>query len=183
MDDVQDIVSKFSSYKESDLDKKIPVPTLDYIRKQTKNEQLANRNGQKYDREYDAFCRWISLPQNEREPKTETAFEKKWRLPRRTSLAFRRYRDFRNRRLLYFWEWMFDMLPEVASAIAKRAMAKGGSADARIFAEMISKHMDVQKPQNQITNIVIQGVSQDKLDNLFIPDDMQDVEDITPQEV
>jgi len=173
--------NQFPSFTDIDLDKKIPVPSLDFLRKENKAEQTGNRSGKlvKYEKEYDAFCRWISLPSEERDPKTESAFEKKWKLPSRTSISFRQRADFRNKRLLYFWEWMLDKLPDVFYAVYKRAKGKS-SADARIFAEIITKHMDVQKPQNQITNIVISGVDQNKINDLFVPADMREVEDVTP---
>ena len=183
MDDIDQTMRNLPTLKETtEDDKKIPIPSLDFLRKLDKAEQrIDKRDGKmvKHEKAYDAYCRWLATPTAERDPKTELSFEKRWKLPRRYAATFRQRKDFRNRRLLYFWEWMMDKVPDVFYAIYERARKKS-SADARVFAEIITKHMDYQRPANQITNIVIQGVSQDKLNNLFIPDEYEKIEDVTP---
>lgn len=164
-------------------DSKIPVPSLDFLRKVEKAEGGIVREGKidKHERAYDAYCRWMATPKARREPKTEVAFESKWKVPKHYAATFRQRGDYRNRMLLYFWEWMMDNMPDFFENLMQKSFEKGGSAERRILAEIYMKHTETQKPAQQITQIVIQGVEQAKINNLFVPDEYKEIDDVIPE--
>jgi hypothetical protein len=64
-------------------DTAIAIPKADFLEKAyNRSNQGENRALRKYGREYDAYCKWSSLPKELRKPKTAVAFEVKWRLPK-----------------------------------------------------------------------------------------------------
>jgi len=146
----------------------IPIPDPKYItslKAGTKDGKLI-----KYEGEYEKFCKWSSLPSDERVPKTAEAFEKKYSLPRFYTSKFKDRVDFRSRVVNYFWDWMMDKFPDVVQSMYKRAVAKdGSSADAKYFAELVSKHLEVDKPIKTIQPFVLVGVDQNKINKLFTP--------------
>lgn len=179
MDDVRiPTITEIQSGKTS-----IPIPDPSYLLKQTQSLTGADGKLFKHAKEYDKFCHWSALPKSERNPKTITGFEKKWRLPKGYAKTFKKRKSFQKDRLSYFWEWMMDKFPDVVESMYHRAL-KNSSADARYFAELISKHIDIEQPQEQrIQNLVLVGVQQDKIDALFTPKHyIQDAEQLTPQE-
>jgi len=169
--DSLDLLSKAENVED------IPIPDPSYLRKITK----ATKDGKldKYAKEYDKFCQWSSLPKEEREPKTQDKWERKYKIPKGYSYSFRQRKDFQNRRLAHFWDWMMDKFPDVVNAMYKRAIDKS-SVDARAFAELIAKHIDVEKPQSIIQPLAIIGVPQDKIEKLFTPKTFENTKGIIP---
>lgn len=170
------------------LSTKIPIPSPDYLKKlvkQTENPNAPKRDAElrKYEREYDLFCRWCALPKELRDPKTAVEFERKFQLPKAYTTILKQREDFRNRMLTYFWEWMFDLYPDVVHSVYKRAVAKGGSAkDAQIFVDLMSRQVETNKPRVNVAPMVLVGVPQDKIDKLFTPKDYTDAT-IVPDEL
>lgn len=172
-----------SFLKVSESDTMIPIPSPDFIKKVYKDQATQKDTGLgrpfEKEREYDAFCKWIALPKDLRKPKKLYQFEDHWGMPRGYSERFKEREDFQRRRLQYFWEWMMDLFPDVVYAIYKRA-TKNSSVDARAFAEIILKKIDIEKPRVTISPMVLMGVPQDKIDALFVPKDYSNVQDIVP---
>jgi len=158
----------------------IPFPSTDHLRKIKKIENKNERNLIKHEREYDAYCQWRAMPEQIRDPKTANTFEKKWKIPEGYSQNFQRRTDFRDKVLRYFWDWMMDSFPNVVYAVYKKAK-DGNAPHAKIFAELISKHLEADKPKQLIQPFMLIGVPQEKIDNLFIPQDMNKIEDIVPE--
>lgn len=160
--------------KEETLDTKIPIPSPEYLKKMT-NDKSAHPGDSdsklvKYQKEYDAFCKWAALPKEERKPKTAAEFERKNFLPKGYTNYFKGRDDFMDKRLNYFWDWMMDLYPDVVHAVYKRSVsAKGSSKDAQIFIELLSKKLNLDKPKLQVQPMVLMGVPQDKIDALFTP--------------
>jgi len=157
----------------------IPFPTTEHLRSIEKSTKRNERGLVKYEREYDAFCQWSAMPEAIRNPKTATAFEEKWKIPLGYVQNFKKRTDFRDRVLRYFWDWMMDSFPNVVYAVYKRAK-DGNAPHAKIFAELISKHLEVDKPKSLIQPFMLIGVPQEKIDSLFIPQDMEKIEEIIP---
>ena len=128
----------------------------------------------KYEREYDAYCRWASLPEQERKPKTAAAFETKWKVAKGYSSEFRTRADFKQKVIGYWYEWLLEKWPTVAYAAYQQAV-KGNSQHIKIFSDLIAKYMDIEKPKATIQPFMIVGVSQDKINSLFVPDDIKEV--------
>lgn len=126
------------------------------------------RTMEKHEDAFKAFCRWAAQPEELRFPKTYKDFEIKWRLPKNYTHKWKEREDFQALRLKYFWNWMFDRFPDVVYAMYKRAI-RSSSADARVFAELVGKKLETDKPVAQINPFVLVGVSQEKIDNLFVP--------------
>ena len=161
----------------------LPVPFPDYLRKQYAVSETRHSESEykgKYEKEYNAFCKWAALPTDLRKPKTSTAFEIKWRLPRTYTEFFRDRPDFQEKRLRYFWDWMMDKFPDVVYAIYKRAVSKS-STDARVLAELMGKHLEVHKPKVNVAPMILVGVPQERINNLFVPKGFENVKDITPK--
>ena len=159
--------------KEDAIDTKIPIPSPEYLKKMS--NPASSHPGKsdpkliKYQKEYEAYCRWAALPRTERKPKTAVEFERKNFLPKGYTNFFRGRDDFNDKRLTYFWEWMIDLYPDVVHAVYKRAVDKGGSRDAQIFIELLSKKMKLDVPRLQVAPMVLMGVPQEKIDALFVP--------------
>jgi hypothetical protein len=176
-----------SDLKNDDLlSTKIPIPSPDYLKKlvkQTENPNSPQRVAElrKYEREYDLFCRWCALPKEIRKPKTAVEFEREHTLPKAYTTIFKQREDFRNRMLTYFWEWMFDLYPDVVHSVYKRAIGKS-SKDAQIFVDLMSKQMEANKPRVNVAPMVLVGVPQDKIDKLFTPKSYDDAT-IVPGEI
>ncbi len=151
------------------IDTRIPIPSPEYLKKLNKERPTENRTLVKYNKEYEEFCRWAALPKVERKPKTALDFEKKYLLPRGYTNYFKSRDDFNDKRLVYFWEWMIDLYPDVVHAVYKRAVDKGGSKDAQIFIELLNKRLNLDKPKLQVQPMILMGVPQDKIDALFVP--------------
>ena len=165
---------------EETKENKIPIPSTDFLRKVYKPREKENRDLVKYEREYDAYCRWAALPHDVRKPKRQEHFEKKWHLPKTYTAVFQRREDFQEKRLRYFWEWMMDKFPDVVYAVYQRALGKS-SKDANIFVDLISKYINPERPKVSISPMVLVGVPQEKIDNLFVPKGYEKLEDITPK--
>ena len=159
----------------------LSIPDPSYLGKVYGGKLGEGKDGklEKYEKEYDKYCQWSALPKELREPKTQDKFEKKWKIPKSYSYTFRKRKDFQNRRLAYFWDWMMDSFPDVVYAMYKRAIDKS-SVDARAFAELISKHIDVERPAQIIQSLAIIGVPQEKIDRLFIPKTFENIKGIIP---
>ena len=128
----------------------------------------------KYEREYDAYCRWIATPEQERHPKSVGLFETKWKIPKTYSSSFRTRGDFKQKVIGYWYEWLLDKWPTIAYSAYEQAK-KGNSAHIKIFADLMAKHLDTEKPKATIQPFMIVGVPQEKINKLFIPDDIQEV--------
>jgi hypothetical protein len=163
-------------------DSKIPIPTNVSFLERAPEPRSAGEPLLKHSEVYEKFCRWSALPKSSRKPKTIDMFEKKHNLPKNTTDRFRAREDFRNKRLTYFWDWMMDKFPDIVEAVYERAIRKS-TADARIFAEIISHHIDVQKPESRITNFNLIGVPQEDIKKLFIPKGYVDKGDIPKAEL
>jgi hypothetical protein len=166
-------------------DSTIPIPDPSFLTKAYKKssdiERKEHKELTKYEREYDAFCRWNALPDDERNPKTIVAFEKKWKIPKGYTAYFRNRDDYRERQLRYFWDWMMEKWPNVVQSIYRGAV-KGSSAQAKTFAELIAKHTDLDKPQTTIQNLTLIGVPQDRINALAVPQGYEKVDKILPGE-
>lgn len=167
-------------------DSKIPIPSVDHLKNlipKDKPTLTKDADLKKHGRAYDAFCRWISLPEDERDPKTITGFERKWKVPNGYSTTFRQRGDFVEKVFRYFWDWMIDHWPMVVKSIYKGAL-KGNATQAKTFAELISKRVDMDKPVQQIQPLMIVGVPNERIEKLFIPKGMRrgEVENIIPVE-
>ena len=159
----------------------VPFPSTEHLRNIQKSTKGNERDLVKHAREYDAYCQWSAMPDAIRNPKTATAFEQKWKIPTGYSYNFRNRTDFRDKVLRYFWDWMMDSFPNVVYAVYKRAK-DGNAPHAKIFAELISKHLEADKPRQLIQPFMLIGVPQEKIDNLFVPQDMEKIEEIIPGE-
>ena len=161
---------------------KIPIPPLPPIPDPSflKNEltplipaargaaPLEQRDLRKYDKEFDEFCRWAAFPDYLRKPRTAIAFEKKWGLPKSYTFHFRMREEYQQKRTFYFYEWFMDKWPNLVDKAYKRAMGDS-TADFRVLAEMVVKKIDVEKPQVNVSPMVIIGVPQERIDKLFTP--------------
>lgn len=145
-------------------------------RKSAHKHELTHTANNKHDEAYEAFIQWSATPSKLREPKTMKEFEKVWKLPDRyTSNEFKRRADFHERRLKTFWDWMFDKFPDVIYAVYTRAITKS-TADAKIFAELVGKRLEVDQPKSRMTPFVMVGVPQEKINNLFVPESYEEAE-------
>ena len=165
----------------------IPVPTTEHLQKikaVKPRPSFLNKSQKplvKYEREYDAYCRWCSLPDELKKPKTVYEFEKKWHIPKSWSATFRQREDFRDRTFKYFWDWLMDIFPDVVYASYKQIQKTGNANHVKILADLISKHMDIGKPAQVIQPFMMIGVPQEKIDRLFMPKGFEKVEDILPE--
>lgn len=166
-----------------DLETKIPIPNPAYLKKKSVNEGKAG-NGPllKYAKEYDEFCKWASLPKDVRRPKTALEWERQKLLPRGYSDHFKARDDFSDKRLAYFWDWMMDLYPDVVYAVYRRAKDKS-SKDAGIFIDLLSKKMKLDAPRLTVAPMILVGVPQDKIDNLFVPKEYHEADLIPDKEV
>ena len=164
--------------EEKEDDTRIPIPLPPEFSSQN---TIPNRDIEtKHGKAYEAFCRWSGLPESLRDPKTMTAFEKKWKLPDRYTNHFKLREDYKDKTLTHFWEWMIEHLPEVVYSVYKRAITTS-SKDAGLFIEMVSKHLNLEKPRVTVSPMVLVGVPQDKIDKLFTAKGYENIEDITPK--
>lgn len=161
----------------------IPLPDAKHIQEITKPVAVSGMAKKeekpllKYGKAYDAYCRWSALPKELRDPDTAVKFEKRYQLPKGYTTTFLHRTDFHSKRATYFWNWMMDLFPDVVYSMYKRSLDKS-SSDAKAFADIIAKHLDLQKPAPQITNFTLVGVSQDKIDKLFTPKTYVDGEEV-----
>jgi hypothetical protein len=150
----------------------IPLPTPEFFEEVNQKEPLVDekRKGDLivHDRAYDAFCRWAALPDELRKPKTQKKFEEMWGLPDSYTYRMRQREGFQEKRMKYFWEWLMDKFPDVVYAVYKEAR-KGKSKQAETIIELVSKHINIDKPQQTIQTLNIIGVSQEALNKLAIP--------------
>lgn len=167
-----------------DLNTKIPVPTSgipdpSFLKKELAPIPSIRNYGQgefrKHEKEFDEFCRWSALPKSERRPKSAIAFERKYGLPLHYTNQFRMREEYQQKRQFYFWEWAMDLWPDFVEAVYKRAV-KDSAPDARIFAELMTKKIDMDKPQVNVAPMVIVGVDQDKINKLFTPKTIETVD-------
>jgi len=166
-------------------DTKIPVrPSPDYLKNLPKPTIRKNvkedHDFSKHARSYDAYCRWAALPKAARNPKTAILFEKKWRVPKGYTGAFRNREDFIEKTTRYHFDWVMDNWPDVMDAIYKRAV-RNSSADAKMYAEIVAKHIDFGKPQNVVQPFILVGVDQSRINELFVPRDYQKLEPINQE--
>jgi len=125
---------------------------------------------------YLAYIKWAASPESIREPKTEKEFERRWKLPANTAqTSFKTRPDFYEKKMKYFWEWVFDKFPDVIHAVYRRAI-QNSTADAKIFAELVGKRMEVNAPKPQMPPFVLIGVPQDKINALFIPEGYEEAQ-------
>ena len=158
---------------------KIPLPDPNYLFKKGANTNTSSQHQlTKYEREFDLYCHWAALPKDLRKPKTTKAFEIRYSLPYGYAIYFRNHEQFQARRLKYFWEWLFDLYPDVVYSIYKRAMKKS-SKDAQIFVDIVNKQMEKDRPRMNVAPMVIMGIPQDKIDKLFTPKNYEKVLDAT----
>lgn len=159
-----------------EIEEKIPIPTIEHLTKTYVNNTLTHSRKKlpKWEREFDLFCRWAALPKNLRDPKTAVAFESKYTLPKNYTSIFKQHEDFQSKRLKYFYDWLFDLYPDVVYAVYKRALQKS-SRDASIFVDLIGKQLETHKPQMTVAPMVIMGIPQEKINALFVPKDYDKV--------
>lgn len=166
-----------------DSDTRIPIPSPAVLRQIPRYKQ-SSKTVTKYnthEKAYDAFCKWIVLPESLRKPKKIYQFELKWDLPKRTTEYFREREDFDQRRMRYFWEWVMDKAPTVVETLYKKATREGNVTAARVYMELLSKKMDQVKPKLPVSSMMIVGIPQEKIDKLFTPKEYENIEDITPK--
>jgi len=155
----------------------LPIPDFLNIDKKL-IPQERHRAMEKHEDAYKAFCKWAALPQEVRIPQTQDEFEKKWMLPKGYTSKWKEKEDFQANRLKYFWNWMFDKFPDVVYAVYKRAI-RNSARDATIFAQLIGKKLETEKPVAQINPFVLVGVPQERIDKLFVPKNYDKVYDKT----
>ena len=125
---------------------------------------------------YEAYIKWAGTPRELREPKTIKEFEKLWHLPNTYVYGnFTNRSDFQERRMKFFWSWMFDRFPDVIYAVYRRAITNS-TADAKIFAEIVGKKLETDAPRSKMTPFVLVGVPQEKINNLFVPEGYEEAE-------
>ena len=154
----------------------IPDPTF------LKKSIEGNRGGKitKHETAYEKYCQWSALPKRLREPKTQDAFERKWKVPKGYAHVFRERKDYDNKRRVYFWKWMNDVYPDVVDTLYIQATEKGNINAAKFFAELVSKHDEVERPAAIIQPLTIIGVPQERIEKLFVPKNYEDVKGIIP---
>ncbi len=155
----------------SDLPKSLHgIPLPDFLNPSNKLRPHSEniRPMPKHQEAYDAFCKWAALPHDLRHPKNQAGFETKWNLSPRQTSHWKEKDDFQAKRLNYFWNWMFDKFPDVVYAIYRRAK-RNSSADAKVFADLIGKRLEISQPKVEMKPLMIMGIPQEKIDNLFIP--------------
>lgn len=166
----------------TDNSSEIPLPNAKHVQEVTRQPTtgVVKKDEKpliKYAKQYDAYCRWAALPKELRDPNTAVKFEKRYKLPKGYTTNFLHRSDFHGKRATYFWNWMMDLFPDVVYSMYKRSLDKS-STDAKAFADIIAKHLDLQKPAPTITNFTLVGVSQDKIDKLFTPKEYIDGEEV-----
>lgn len=153
-------------------DTSIPIPSVDASHLQNNMPAIPGRPTQqkrmKYEKEYDAFCRWAALPKEQRKPKRIADFEKENGIPKNYHQHFRQRDDYQELRTKYFYEWLWDIYPDLVNAAYNRAM-RNSTADFKVLSEIISKRMEVDKPRVSVSPMLILGVPQEKLDKLMQP--------------
>lgn len=154
-------------------DASIPLPPMSEIEKlknatiEKKDERVLN----KHDKAYDDFCRWISVPEKNRVPKTMKDFERKYKLPNGyCSNVFKKRSDFYQRYYLHMWEWIRELYPNFIHEQYLQAVKAGNPSSIKFFGEMVAKDMSIEKPRDTIQPIMIVGVTQEKINKLFTPD-------------
>jgi hypothetical protein len=152
-------------------------PEPDFFKK-PKTEKTKIQSFQTKEREmaYEAYVRWSATPSDLREPKTDVDFEKVWKLPKDTVYqTFKKRPDFYEKKMKYFWDWVFDKFPDVIHAVYRRAV-QNSTADAKIFAELVAKRMAVDAPKPQMPPFMLIGVPQEKINALFVPEGYEEAE-------
>ena len=126
---------------------------------------------------YEAYIRWAATPKSLREPKTEAAFERVWKLPKMTvSRSFKNREDFHQKRMTHFWNWVFDRYPDVIHAVYRRAI-QNSTADAKIFSDLVAKRLETTSPvKPKMTPFMLVGVPQEKINALFTPEGVEEAE-------
>jgi len=182
MDDLQSTLTESLSSFTDPNGTSIPIPDASFLTKI--NKIPATRDGDlgKHERAYDAFCRWAAIPTEDREPKSVGAFENKWKLPKSYSAIFRQRKDFQQKRLTYFWDWMMDRLPDIVNTQFKLAMKTNNTRAAEFFSNLIAKHINIEQPTSQVNQLVLVGVAQEKIDKLFQPKSYEKIEQLIPRE-
>ena len=145
----------------------LPIPDFLNLDKKLIPQQR-HRMMEKHEDAYNSFCKWAALPEDLRNPRTQQEFEHKWGLPKNYTSKWKEKEDFQATRLKHFWNWMFDKYPDVIYAIYRRAV-RNSATDARIFAELVGKKLETERPVAQISPFILVGVPQEKLDSLFVP--------------
>ena len=115
-----------------------------------------------------SFCEWAAKPAELRQPSTQRAFERKWKLPTNYTSKWKRQEDFQHKRLEYVWRWMFDKFPDVIYGIYRRAK-QNSTADAKLFVDLIGARLEKDAPKKPTMPLMIVGVNQEKIDKLFSP--------------
>jgi len=148
---------------------KSPIPLPDFLN--VDKELVPRQRKRKKDKHQDAyeeFCKWSATPKELREPKTQAEFASLWKLAPKYISNWKNNEDFQAKRLNYFWNWMFEKLPDVMYAIYRRAK-RNSSADARIFTDIIGKRLETNAPKKEMTPFLMVGIPQDRVNNLFVP--------------
>jgi hypothetical protein len=149
----------------------LPVPTFIEANKKLKVKQK-NRAKLKHADAFDAYARWVAKPKKLRNPSTKQAFIKLWKLPPNYIYNWEDQEEFQALKYKYFWNWMFDMLPDIAYAAYQRAIdrTRGSAQDAKLLMELIGKKIDADRPQKtRIQPFFLVGVPQNKIEELFTP--------------
>lgn len=144
------------------------IPTSDHLKNDLTPVGNKSRpmKETKYEKEYDAFCHWSSLPKDLRKPKTLKQFEAKWGLPYNYSAYFRQRDDYQEKRTRYFYDWMMDMWPDAVYEAFKRAQ-RNSTSDFKVLAEIVGRNLDNAKPKVAVTPMLLIGVQPEKIDKLF----------------
>ena len=153
--------------------KTLPLPDF-LFEKNSIRSRKGNTGMVKHQGNYHDFCQWAALPEELRKPKTQAEFERAKKLTPYQTTEWKKRDDFYGLRLKYFWDWMFEEFPNVVYAVIKRAKRKS-SADARIFADLIGKKLEVDKPRINMQPIFMIGVNQNDIDRFQIPEGYEDV--------
>lgn len=159
----------------------LPVP--DFLTK--KNESRVRKKKRKKDKHKDAFlayAKWYSTPAEMRDPPTKTAFAKLWKLPSVNYMYhWEDEEEFLHLASKHYWKWMFSILPDISHAAYQRAIAKtrGSSQDAKLLMELIGKRFERNNTPQRIQPLIMVGVDQNKIEELFTPTEYIDAAETT----
>lgn len=132
----------------------------------------------KREAEYEAYCEWCATPQQEREPKTQLGFERKYHLSPGYTRNFRKRAEFRLKVFKLMLEYWIDKYPNLVYAQYKKAVKEGDTNAAKLVSEIISKNLDVEVEKKTVQPFVLVGVPQEKIDRLFTPPEVIEGEEV-----
>lgn len=127
----------------------------------------------KHEKAFDDFCRWSSVPKGNRRPESEAEFERKYGLAAHHCYnIFKKRKDFQERCFKYMFEWIRELYPEFIHKMYLAAVKDKNASAIKFFSEMVAQDLTAGKPAPAAQPLMIVGVPQEKIDRLFIPDEV-----------